>query len=239
MSFARIVEEVVALFGDDGMYFSTARIHMAVDVVGYPVAFFRDTVTVARKRSGAEWGTLQYQRITAGGAETLVFGRRPNVVRIYDKNVQQATLTRRARDPRIQGEPCTQLSVAAADGPPWTRVERQYGRAGIPKELETLRTIRDSASEINPFELIRFHHPAASSDLPLLTGPKYARYLGLRAIIDRDGMQGAIRQFNRRSPGKGRRQINSILKDANTGEDFPFPNLQALYQASLERQLAT
>lgn len=242
LSFAQIVEKVSVVFGDETLDLSAVRIDLAADVFGYSMAFFRDTVSVARKRSGKEYGTLQYEHAFTGTVETLEYGRRPNLIRIYDKRAQLEAAVRRIRGRMArESELHTQLSAASSsDEAPWTRVERQYGGRGIPKQLATLRAIRDAAREVNPFESITFHRPAAPSDLSHLSGPKYARCLGLKTMIERDGMPGAIREFNRRSPGKGRRQIEMIINDAkaNSAEAFVYPDLQALYLASLERQLA-
>ena len=112
-----------------------ARIDFAVDIVGVPVSWFRESVVAPRKRFSQMYGRYT----TAGQVEqyTVYLGKRPNCFCIYNKSAEQAVRGRRVP------------SDAAV-----TRIERRCGGAGIPKQIRTFADI-PHALNFSPFEELK------------------------------------------------------------------------------------
>jgi hypothetical protein len=233
MSYEDITNTAATLFHVGSAELRIVRIDLATDVVGYSVEWFRRRASVSRKRSGREIGTL-YGDTMERGVETLTFGRRPNMFRIYDKLAQ---LCLRAK--KICGLEPTLLNSTEAGNPhvPLTRVERQYGGGKIPSELATLASLRDRALTINPFEPLEFL--AGPTPIPVsadLGGSQYLKLIGLRRLIELNGYQATVSELNQRTGGKGKRLIRHIqgLDDDEPNEP---PDLLSLYRESLACQL--
>jgi hypothetical protein len=236
MSFAEITSQVATLFYGDTERLKVKRIDLAVDVVDYSVRWFKGHTSVAMKRSGCEFGRLY--RDERARVETLYFGARPNVIRIYDKLAQLRVQTRRTKmrwqqvgaSPHAGNESCEQSR-------PLTRVEHQYGGGRIPQELETLGNLRDKALNINPFEPLEF---SATGYAPIpddLGGSPFLKTLGMRTLVADRGLQGAMAELNHRTGGKAKRLLRSIPGYSDEDEPVKFPDLVTKYRQSLAAQL--
>jgi hypothetical protein len=240
MSYEEILNQLRAVFVTDVLALRIARIDLAVDVFGYSVAWFRDHTYVAKKRSGGEIGKSSYGAVATRVVETLYFGTRPNLFRIYDKWAQLEAEAARDRR-RIQR--FSAASDNASEPPSYdtclTRVERQYGVGKIPMQLATVGALAKDALEINPFESLQFTTGTDISTVPAHFGAStYLKVLGLKALIASCGYQGALKELNPRNGGKGKRLADALVPYMQDGQRTKSPNLASLYRQFLSAQLA-
>lgn len=233
LPYKHVLGQIGALFDGDILGLKVMRIDMAVDVVGYSVEWFRTHVAVRRRQCRGEIGTA-YRTDVRRGVETLYFGKRPNLFRIYDKIAQLRTEGHRRNRLGALSHPVEE---------PWTerttvtRIERQYGGNRIPEQLATLGKIQPDALGINPFEPLEFSAIGFPSIPADLGGSAFLKARGMRALVEERGLQGAVAELNRRAGGKGRRHLRNVLSLASNDEPIEPPNLLAMYRQSLASQL--
>lgn len=237
MTFWQMEDLLQWLFATDVSTLLVQRIDLAVDIVGYPVAWFRDHAYVARVRSGGEIGKVPCGVTVANGVETLYFGKRPNLFRIYDKIAEQ-----HARGIRQGAERFMPLSpdglVGLPKGACLTRVERQYGGAGVPAELRSLGAVARNAADYSPFEKLRFRMGSGFGAIPAdVSGAKFLKVLGMRALTQTLGYQGAVMDLNRRTHGKGQRIVRGLFPYFN--DEVEAPDLGALYRDAVLAQFGS
>lgn len=237
MTYADIESELNALFECDIDRLKVKRIDLAVDVNDYSVKWFKGHTSVKRKRSGCEFGKLYRDERCL--IETLIFGTRPNVIRIYDKLAQMRVQGRRQQ---LQWQSSGVVSRAPDES--WersgsvTRVERQYGGRMIPQQLATLRNLREESANINPFDVLEFSAATNISDIPQhLGGSAYLKLVGVQSLIEKLGYQQATSVLNERTGGKGKKLMRNIESLIAPTEILVVPHLYALYQGSLAAQL--
>ena len=119
-----------------------------------------------------------------------------------------------------------------------TRVERQYGGDKIPIQLATVGNLRKDAVNINPFESLVFTAARdTSSAPPHLTGVTALKFFAFQVLIERYGYQGAIRELNRLTGGKGKRLAKTLQPYMQDEQRTKSPDLASLYRQSLVAQL--
>ena len=79
------------------------RIDLCADLYEVPVEWFLPRVRVKFKRVAYEMGILKYQKIGKAGIQTITAGKRPNIVRIYDKVAEYSEQLRRLKRKTEQG----------------------------------------------------------------------------------------------------------------------------------------
>jgi hypothetical protein len=92
MTLPEIASEISNVFDVDPRSAEIMRIDLAVDVQGYPVDWFRRRARVSHKRYSSEYARFVSEHAQV---ETLYFGKRPNIFRIYDKTEEQRVDYRR------------------------------------------------------------------------------------------------------------------------------------------------
>ncbi|PYX53828.1 MAG: hypothetical protein DMG76_24085 [Acidobacteria bacterium] len=151
MMLSEIVSEIKKVFELDPMQAEIMRIDFAVDAPGYPVEWFRENTRVARKRY-----TCDYDRVVSEHkrVETLYFGKRPNIFRVYDKTEEQRVEYRRLNSKRLAGEfiPTFEERYGHRENEILTRIERQYGGGRVPRRIANLQRLQENAISLNPFE---------------------------------------------------------------------------------------
>ena len=87
------------------------RIDCAADIYGHSVEWFRQNARVTLKRYSSEHSRFVSEHAQV---QTLYFGKRPNLFRIYDKIQQERIEYQRLYRKRNAGEPdCAQRSSQA------------------------------------------------------------------------------------------------------------------------------
>lgn len=128
------------------------RIDLCADMYGIPVEWFLERARVKYKRVAHEIGVLKYQRIGKAGIQTLSAGKRPNMVRFYDKVAEakdqlQSLQRKRSRD---ADELTLEREFGIAENAVITRIERQYGGQRLPTGIDCFCRL-SRLPEYNPF----------------------------------------------------------------------------------------
>jgi len=239
---ARIISQ---LFDVDPWGLSVMRTDLAADVEGVPVRWFKDHAYVNRKRYSSRIeksleSELQFVAMSDATAETLYAGKRPNILRIYDKfgelRVQLRKIEREYRrfnaglerlemteEQRYFGQLipptfehyCELHGYKFEIGKILTRVEHQIG-GRIPREFATLRDLQ-YAHEVDPFTSLKImpgvqfqSHSAPPSGVPIRD---YLAALGLDHLEKDLGSRQLAHQFvYKHANGNGKRLIDSLAR---------------------------
>jgi hypothetical protein len=206
--------QVANLFGTDIDRASVKRLDLAVDVPDVPLIWFREHMTVARKRRYKEHECL---KASDDLKEGLTFGKRPNVIRAYDKAMQLASV----KSKTVSGV--------------LTRVERQYGGRIIPQEFGEVGRLLDTVEDHRPFSSVRFLDRDATEDLTALDGHSGKNLLALTGYMALRRKLSAT-EFNRRlGPNRARIHLEYGPKLAPSLESNI--DLDALFQESIQAQI--
>lgn len=183
-SLEEIADIIRQLFQVDPWTLRVMRVDLAADVQGVPVPWFQQHVLVERKQftsriaKGRET-EVQFVFMGTAKAQTIYAGKRPNVVRIYDKGeelkrswlkhycdyerfnagMKKFEMTKEQeyygqRIPPTFDEYCRVEGFEYSEGDILTRVERQAGGDRIPDELATLGDLR-KAHLYDPFQYLK------------------------------------------------------------------------------------
>jgi hypothetical protein len=250
MAYSEMVQEITRVFNIPGEDLGLMRLDLAADVPGVPVAWFEQHVRAKFKRWTADIGKydseVQFATMGKRGVETVYFGRRPNVFRIYNKIAefraqysQQMALLRRdgvnetdlPGFPETYGYPETGLVL--------TRVERQIGAGRTLQQIGKFGNLRDLPF-FNPFEALVFIDVGKPQPNPDdYDFSTFATGMFVRQLVHERGFHRAKQFLNQYS----KRNTNRILKRVS---DF-LPSDEVLicseklldiYKASVSRQLA-
>jgi len=241
-----IFREVVSIFDVDPRTLGIMRIDLAVDVPNVPVQWFRETVQAQRKRfRSAVTGDRFYAEMGTGGIQTLYFGKRPNVIRIYDKRAEYMAQYRNAIRKLGKGfESPSFESVMGFSYPDsnLTRVERQFG-ARIPSELATLGNVCAEGFECKPFANLKIiDHATLPEPNSNVSFETHCTGMYLRSIAENDGMQALQTFISKHSKGNvawARKKYRSYLPSATLESGLTSATLQARFAESLARQMST
>lgn len=235
---------ITGLFDVDPRTLRLMRLDLAADIEGVPVSWFRGNATFRRKQFSSRIEKsheteVQFVAMAKATVETVYAGKRPNLIRIYDKigewNVQVKKLQRAVKRFNAQMDKmglsdeekyygarvaptlkqfCGTHGHRFTEGDVLTRIERQAGGNRIP---DVLRTFGDlySASEFHPFDALRL--TAASTIVSLDTPPDGAPVrdwlaaIGRRTLIEHMGSaQAAHSIIFKYANGNGRRVMESL-----------------------------
>jgi hypothetical protein len=201
--YSQMRSEVERIFDVDPGRLDLMRIDLAADVEGVPVSWFESNIRAKYKRWTAGIGMLapgvEYSEMGSKGVQTFYLGKRPNVVRIYNKVAERQYQYRRLKaKAKREAEPLSQtfeqMFGHPEDGFILTRVERQMAAGRVPEQLSTFRKLRNAA-EFDPFESLAFAGVGKPEPNPydydlniFLAGTQF------RKLIERDGFH-RVRQF--------------------------------------------
>jgi hypothetical protein len=259
------------LFEVDPWRLEVMRIDLAADVEGAPVRWFRDHARVERKQFSSRIEKSMDQEVEFVGmgtaqAQTLYAGKRPNLIRIYDKIAEWnrqvrklATACRRfnagmtdlemtpeqkyfgARVPPSLEEFCRAEGYEYKEGSILTRIEQQIGGGRLPKELSTLNDLR-CAHEFTPFESLQIVGGDCIQHLESLPDSVPMRNrlaaLGLQTLEEEFGSVQLAHSFVlRHAKGNGRRILDSIAKCRPTERaPLTLSEIQESYRVSTRLQ---
>jgi len=209
MPYSRIINEIERVFEMDARKAEVMRIDLATDVEEIPVRWFQPRVKATHKQCIANFGSAQLVEMGKGGIQTLYFGKRPNLFRIYDKHAeykhQYAQILRKlgkdSEAPKFED-----LFHVPENGTVITRVERQIG-GRIPPELATV------------------------GDLVNL--PNYRPFEPLKIVIG-----SALRFIAHTSKRNTKWVLEKFADFLPSDEEYGTPNLDTYFYHSVSRQLA-
>jgi hypothetical protein len=244
MSRSEIFHEVVRIFEVDPRTLSVMRIDFAVDIPDIPLQWFRETVRVEHKRfRSAVTGDPFYSEMGNGDIQTLYFGKRPNLIRIYDKRAQYEVEFRNAirkLDKDIEPPSFEKIMGFSKPVSKLTRVERQIG-GRIPAEVQTLGHVCAERFEYRPFERLKIIDHATLPER--YSSEKFETYctgMHLRSIAENDGMQALNTFLVKYSNGNAvwaRRKYAAFLPGASPMSGLNSATLQARFAHSLASQM--
>lgn len=242
MSYAEIVAEIEYVFRTNADRLSIMRLDLAVDIEGISVRWFAENTRVARKRWLARLGVFETAEMGTRELQTLYFGKRPNLIRIYNKVEESRVQFRRIlREIGGSAVPPTfeEYFGFPETGKIVTRVERQMGGGRIPSALGTVGQLIDCA-EFNPFESIEFvgsgcpePNPATYSFMDYCTG------MYLRHLAQTEGMQAMlafVTRNSKRNRGWAMKKFGDFLPARNENT-FNEDRLLQLFRESTHAQL--
>ena len=240
----QILQEIAEVFDCDPLKLGVMHIDLAVDVKDVPLSWFRESVRVMHKRfrSGITNDRF-FNELGNSNIQTLYFGKRPNLFRIYDKmaeyrNAYQAV----KREFKGREIPAFESVYGVPDDDAiLTRVERQMG-ARVPLTLSTLENVFNHASDINPFAAFRISSqvavPINDSTLPFETLCT-ANYL--RDLACREGMQAIGPFFTQKTHGNSAwawKKYGAYIACLSESSGLTLEELHSRFSASISRQFA-
>lgn len=235
-----LVEQVVEGPIDD---LELMRIDLCADICEVPVGWFLNRTRVKYKRIAYEMGNLKYQRIGKAGIQTISAGRRPNIVRIYDKIAEyQMQLDKRNRKRSIDSDGLTLKSeFGVSESATITRIERQFGGGRLPDGIGSFGKLA-RLPDYDPFTNIEIVNGSAAH-IPTLKECGFDTWITgthLRQLQDEMGMQQFRRWLDANSGGNGaryRKKYSPFLEpefDARVTSETIFE----VYRNSVLNQLA-
>jgi hypothetical protein len=219
MTYSGMVREIARIFDTDVGRLDTMRVDLAADVPAVPVDWFERNYRGQFKRWTATIGNLEspveFSEMGRRGIETFYLGKRPNVIRIYNKVAERSyqygrMLARAKKD----GVPVSELPTFEgvfghpAAGFTLTRVERQIAAGRVPDVLSTFSKLHN-APDFDPFSVLVYTGVGKPEpnphDYDLM---EYCAGMHIRGRIEREGIH-RVRQFlNEHS----KRNASRILK---------------------------
>lgn len=250
MDAARILACLRETIQSDPNELEITRIDLAVDVFDIPVQWFWRHTRVLQKKASRKYvrrnnQELYEQVIDPGNVMSLYFGKRPNCIRIYDKQAQLKYLQLKQshnNNPLFQAANLNEIlelkKFENTGHTSWTRVERQFNNASLPEEARTMGDFMELAPTIDPFEQVQFVlSGAALPDKSTVKPLVFMKGQGLRAMVAEDGLNDTFRYLNSRGR-HARKQFDELAQFLKfDGEQIQPPDLFATFQMSILAQL--
>ena len=128
------------------------RIDLCADIHGTPMDWFLSRLRIKFKRIAYEIGELKYQRVGKAGIQTLSGGKRPNMVRVYNKIAEYLDQLKKLQRKRSKDADLLTLEseFGVSETDVITRVERQFGGGRIPIVIDSFSRLR-GLPNFNPF----------------------------------------------------------------------------------------
>jgi hypothetical protein len=219
------------------------RVDLCADIYEVPVEWFLPRVRVKFKRTAYEMGNLKYQRIGKKGIQTITAGKRPNIVRIYDKVAELFEQLRKLK--RRQSFDSDEITLKSEFGvseqATITRVERQFGGGRIPAPIDCFGKLLH-LPEFNPFDNIEIANGTGAT-LPTIKECGLDTWLSGTRLRELKGEMGA-QQFDRwlsaKSTGNAaryRKKYSSFLQP-DADNLLTAQTVFEVYRESVLKQLA-
>lgn len=237
---AAVIERTIEGSIDD---LELMRIDLCVDVHEVPVDWFLSRTRVKFKRFSHEMGQLKYSRIGKAGIETIAAGKRPNMVRIYDKVAEYKEQIKRLNRKRsYDAEEATLKSeFGVSDRATITRVERQFGGGRLPQGIDVFGKLA-KLPDFDPFTNIEIVNGTASK-VPTRNECGFDEWMKgtfLRQRQDEMGRQQFNRWLSVESSGNGpryRKKYAAFL-EPHVDDRLTTDTLFSAYRESVTKQLA-
>lgn len=249
-TFTQLMQDILAVFDVDPLALEIMRLDIAVDVPGVPVPWFQKHARVVRKVWVSDLGEVPLSEMGKRTIQTLYFGKRPNMFRIYDKVAEYEQQYRTYLRQVFRQKPAARMRVVPtrvlsfeeflgyAPEPTLTRIERQMSGDRVPQQLSTVRHLL-RASEFDPFYALRLR--PSTDKAPELGEDDFSEWLAgtrLRQLLDEMGEQRLRHLINKHSRGNANRYFEGYAKYLSAdGVSFTNEDLDALYKKSLAKQL--
>ena len=218
------------------------RIDLCADIHDVPVDWFFNRLRVRFKRVCFEVGLLKYQRVGKAGIQTITAGKRPNLIRVYDKVAEYKDQLRKLNRKRADAEKLSlKDQFGTSDEDTITRIERQFGGGRIPMQIDCLGKL-SNLPNFNPFTNLEIAN-GTGAGIPTIQKCGLDAWLAgskLREVYEELGAQQFNRWLNSNACGNGaryRRRYASFLQP-DVDRRVTAKTVYEVYRASVEAQLA-
>jgi len=241
-SYAEVLAAITAVFNVDPFSLALMRLDLAADIPDVPVGWFRDHARFrfkqfsSRIEKASQAEEVQFVEMGTAAAQSLYVGKRPNLVRIYDKRhelwLRWRQLIRETErfEAALMELGCSGVIVwkptfvefcrvhRIGNAKVLTRIERQIGGSRFPDGLATVGDLRNLA-DFDPFENLEIvsarHYRNAAA---LIASPEAAPTpirdrlagIGLQCVCSEIGTQKGFALVTRHGNGNGRRVLHSL-----------------------------
>ncbi len=221
------------------------RVDLCADLAGVPVSWFQSRLRVKYKRISRTIGPLTVDTVGNVGIETISAGKRPNMVRVYDKVAESMMQFRKMERKASKDADPLDFEREFGFGPDavLTRVERQFGGCRIPKGIATFGDL-SNAVDFNPFDVLVITGER-SSRLPSVeeceSVTDYLAGLQLHQKVTTEGLQPTRRWLNVKSGGNGARLLKRLERflPGSNADSMTAQRIFETYQESIRRQLGS
>jgi hypothetical protein len=250
MTYSGMARQVARVFAVDVGRLELMRLDLAADVESVPVSWFERNYRAKFKRWTSSIGKLEdpgeFSEMGRRGVETFYLGKRPNVIRVYNKVAErQYQHNRMAARAKRAGIPASEVPTFEAifSHPPTgftlTRVERQMAGGRVPETLTDFSKLRN-ASDFKPFEplvYIGVGKPEPNPDNYDFN--EYGVGMYLRELVEREGFHRARQIVNQHSKRNASRIFKRYAEFMPADGCFiSTEGLNKRYQESVSKQLA-
>jgi hypothetical protein len=243
-----IADIITQLFDVDPWSLEVMRTDLAADLEGVSVPWFRNHAYVNRKQFSSRIeksfeNELQFVGMGSAVAQTLYAGKRPCLIRIYNKlaewrmQLRKMEIQYRRFNNRMEGlemseeqryygrlmaptfaEYCEARGYQLREGSVLTRLERQIGGNRIPPEVATLGDLR-YAHEFRPFSGVHIvgSEPVQNFDSPPMEVPfrNWLAAIGFETVKVQLGSEQLARSLVlKHGKGNGKRILKSLTEAA-------------------------
>ena len=241
MTLLEMREAIQRVFRINAEELPVMRLDLAADVEGIGVPWFAEHTRVRYKRWLAKLGVIGAGAMGNREIQTLYYGKRPNVIRIYNKLEEYRMQYRRILR-QVSGN-VTPPTFEARFGVPefghiLTRLERQMGDGRIPSELATVGDLQNCA-EFDPSDGVEFISGGRLEPNPSdYTFMEYSTGMHLRHLAETEGMQAALAYIIRQSKRNKKwalKKFGDFLPTSDK-DDLTSDRLFKLFQISIAAQ---
>jgi hypothetical protein len=271
-SLQEMAEILVCLFDVDPWSLQLMRVDLAADIEGVPVSWFQANAYVSRKQFSSRIEKshdeeVQFVKMANAQAETIYAGKRPKLMRIYNKTSELKLQHRReemacerfnrrmekmgmTQEQNFYGaryvlpfaEFCKQQGHDYRPGSIVTRIENQIG-GRLPAGLQTFSDLR-FAHDYQPFQCLTLAKTEGvinwDAPPPGVSTRNWMAALGLRALVQAHGsLQSARSIIYKHSNGNGKRVLET-LEESMPGAlpSITIDQIQESYRQSTMAQTA-
>jgi hypothetical protein len=240
--FSGLLNRIERVFQINPLRTGIMRLDLAVDVPGVAVSWFQNRVKAAHKRFIADFGSATFVEMGKGGIQTLYFGKRPSLYRIYDKHAEYQEQYRKLLRTKSKDSvaPDFETTFGLPDrGVVLTRVERQMGG-----KIPQFKTVGDlySLRTFDPFQKLNLvMGGVAEPDPTQYSFMEYCTGMYLRDLAEVRGMHATmdfVKRTSKRNTGWALEKFKDFLPVENSGQTVTSHSLKQLFQRSVARQLA-
>jgi hypothetical protein len=193
MSVHDLLWRICSLFDishDEALTARVVRIDFTADVYGTPIFWFKENARVLRKSRTSSYETILAE--TKKGVTALVFGKRPDLIRIYNRIAEK----------RERGEDVLYSGMASgAPAPVVTRIERQCSGIKIPAQLARLGQFFANTEDFDPFVNLVLAETGAEPGTDDWKPHRWLMNLGLQAAVQQLGKAAVLSRLNKAGNG--------------------------------------
>ncbi len=241
--YSSLVAQVEAVVNGQIDSLEMMRIDLCADIPDVPVSWFHSRMRIRYKRLSHTIGPVSCQTISRAGIETISAGRRPNILRIYDKVAEsQMQFRRMCRQASKDSDTLEfEKEFGFSTNSVLTRVERQFGGGRIPEPLSTFGQLANAAA-YNPFDILEITGDTGASLPTVQECGSVTEYLAgkeLHRMVSESGLQSTRRWLNAQTTGNGARTLKHYHRflPGSDADSLSVERICKIFQESVAKQL--